>query len=88
MYGVTRAYTYVPRAKVSEVRRDSLVEMYCVWCDSCVHLRPSRQSQRGPSGLTSQASTMHGVTRARTYVPRATVSEVRRGSLVEHAYHA
>ena len=83
-----KSCNYVPRAEVGKVRRGSLVEMYCVWCDSCVHLRPSRQSQRGPSGLTSQTSTMHGVTRARTYVPRAKVSEVRRGSLVEHAYHA
>ena len=81
MYIVTRAHNYVPRAKVDKVRRGSLVRIYCVWCVSCVHLRPSRPSQRGPSGLTSQTCTMHGVTRARTYVPRAKVSEVRRGSL-------
>ena len=76
--------TYTPPAPVSA--RFVFFVFYIILCDSCVHLRPSRQSQRGPSGLTSQTSTMHDVTRARTYVPRAKVSEVRRGSLVEHAY--
>ena len=59
MYVVTRARTYVPRAKVSEVRRGTLVKhtMYITYIymyDSCAHLRPSRQSRRGPSGLTNR----------------------------------
>ena len=61
MYVVTRARTYVPRAKVSEVRRGAQVKhtihiyiyIYVLY-DSCAHLRPSRQSRRGPSGLTNR----------------------------------